>query len=220
MVFKISKWIFFKFLRISLFYRTETIIYNFNYTIFSTIPSNIIIQQPTAAQYAAQCGAIGSSSNPVDPYIMDICGYFRSINDGNVQLLMQAVSSYYTSHRISSFSSRMFRIKQCSLFIYLFFHRNLCRNSIKCWILCHNSWRCNDSNKFYNNQRFIDCFGIEYWTISIDHWYSQFNQLSNLPTMCTIYIIKYSFTVKIMYPIESNFIMDESNCQCSFSCNG
>lgn len=82
------------------------IFYYFNYTVFSTIPSNIFIQQPTAAQYAAICGAIGSSSPAVDPYIIDICGYFPSITDGNVQLLMQAVSSYYTSHRVTTLSSR------------------------------------------------------------------------------------------------------------------
>ena len=113
MVFPISKLTFQKKQNFfTLFYRTETIIYNFNYTIFSTIPSNIIIQQPTAAQYAAMCGAIGSSSSSVDPYIIDICGYFPSITDGNVQLLMQTISSYYTSHRLSSFSTRMFKQKK------------------------------------------------------------------------------------------------------------
>jgi hypothetical protein len=85
------------------------IVYNFTYTIFPTIPSNIVIQQPTAAQYAAICGAIGSTSNPVSPYIIDICGYFPSINDGNVQLIMQAISSYYTAHRISPLATRKFR---------------------------------------------------------------------------------------------------------------
>lgn len=114
MVFQISKTTFQKNNKISLlcFSRTQTIIYNFNYTIFSTIPSNIIIQQPTPAQYAALCGAIGSSSSPVDPYIIDICGYFGSITNGNVQLLMQTISSYYTSHRLSSLSTRMLKQKE------------------------------------------------------------------------------------------------------------
>lgn len=89
--------------------RTQVIIYNFNYTIFSNIPSYIQIQQPTAAQYAAICGAISSPSPPVDPYLIDICGYFPSITDGNVQLLMQAISNYYTLHRISVLSNRKFR---------------------------------------------------------------------------------------------------------------
>jgi len=84
------------------------IIYYFNYTIFSNVPSNILIQQPTAAQYAAMCGAISTPSASVDPYILDICGYFPSINDGNVQLLMQTISNYYTSHRLSVLSNRKF----------------------------------------------------------------------------------------------------------------
>ncbi|CAF0877176.1 unnamed protein product [Rotaria sp. Silwood1] len=88
--------------------QTQVIFYNFNYTIFSTIPSNILIQQPTAAQYAAMCGAIGSPSASVDPYIIDICGYFPSITDGNVQLLMQTISSYYTSHRITILSTQIY----------------------------------------------------------------------------------------------------------------
>ncbi len=54
------------------------------------------------------CGAIGSPSTGVDPYIIDICGYYPSITDGNVQLLMQTISSYYTSHRISYLSTRKF----------------------------------------------------------------------------------------------------------------
>jgi len=97
-------------------FRSEVIIYNFNYTIFSTIPSNILIQQPTAAQYAALCGAISSPSAAVDPYIIDICGYYRSITDGNVQLLMQAISAYYTSHRISILSSRKFEKEKDKFF--------------------------------------------------------------------------------------------------------
>ncbi|CAF2104402.1 unnamed protein product [Rotaria magnacalcarata] len=88
--------------------QTRVIFYQFNYTIFSTIPSNILIQQPTAAQYAAMCGAIGSPSTPVDPYIIDICGYFPTITDGNVQLLMQTISSYYTSHRITVLSTQTY----------------------------------------------------------------------------------------------------------------
>ncbi|CAF0762583.1 unnamed protein product [Rotaria sp. Silwood1] len=88
--------------------QTQVIFYNFNYTIFSTIPSNILIQQPTAAQYAAMCGAIGNPSASVDPYIIDICGYFPSITDGNVQLLMQTISSYYTSHRITILSTQIY----------------------------------------------------------------------------------------------------------------
>ncbi|UJR35334.1 hypothetical protein I4U23_028095, partial [Adineta vaga] len=88
--------------------QTQVIIYNFNYTIFSTIPSNVVIQQPTAAQYAAMCGAIGNPTGSVDPYIIDICGYFPSINDGNVQLLMQTISAYYTAHRISLLSTQSY----------------------------------------------------------------------------------------------------------------
>ena len=82
------------------------IVYNFNYTVFSNIPSILTIQQPTAAQYAALCGAISSPSTPADPYIIDICGYFPSINNGNVQLLMQTISAYYTARRMSIFSTR------------------------------------------------------------------------------------------------------------------
>ncbi|CAF1547561.1 unnamed protein product, partial [Adineta steineri] len=88
--------------------QSQVITYNFNYTIFSTIPSGILIQQPTAAQYAAMCGAIGTLSTSVNPYIIDICGYFPSITDGNVQLLMQTISSYYTTHRISIMSTQNF----------------------------------------------------------------------------------------------------------------
>lgn len=91
-----------------LLFRTQVIIFNFNYTIFSTIPSNVVIQQPTAAQYAAMCGAIGNPTTSVDPYVIDICGYFPSITDGNVQLLMQTISSYYTSHRMTILSTREF----------------------------------------------------------------------------------------------------------------
>lgn len=92
-------------------FRTQVIVYNFTYTIFPNIPSNILIQQPTAAQYAAICGAIGSTSNSANPYIIDICGYFPSINDGNVQLIMQAISAYYTAHRISALATRKFKKK-------------------------------------------------------------------------------------------------------------
>ncbi|CAF3582391.1 unnamed protein product [Rotaria sordida] len=88
--------------------QTQVIFYKFNYTIFSTIPTNTLIQQPTAAQYSTMCGAMGSPSTPVDPYIIDICGYFPSINDGNVQLLMQTISSYYTSHRITILSTQIY----------------------------------------------------------------------------------------------------------------
>ena len=84
------------------------IIYSFNYTIFSNIPANILIQQPTPAQYAAICGAIGGSSTPVTPYILDICGYFPSITDENVQLLMRTISAYYTARRISVVTIRKF----------------------------------------------------------------------------------------------------------------
>ncbi|CAF1204774.1 unnamed protein product [Adineta ricciae] len=88
--------------------QTQVIIFNFNYTIFSTIPSNVVIQQPTAAQYAAMCGAIGNPTASVDPYVIDICGYFPSITDGNVQLLMQTISSYYTSHRMTILSTQSY----------------------------------------------------------------------------------------------------------------
>lgn len=47
------------------------------------------------------CGAIGNPSTSVEPYTIDICGYFPSINDLNVQLLMQTIGTYYTNHRIS-----------------------------------------------------------------------------------------------------------------------
>ena len=86
------------------------IIYNFNYTVFSNIPSTISIQQPTAAHYAALCGAISSPSTPVDPYVIEICGYFPSITDGNVQLLMQTISTYYTARRLSIPSTRKFSL--------------------------------------------------------------------------------------------------------------
>lgn len=67
------------------------------------------------------CGAIGSPSTPVDPYIIDICGYFPSINDGNVQLLMQTISLYYTSHRVSILSTRKFKNKFEFHNFYFFF---------------------------------------------------------------------------------------------------
>lgn len=62
---------------------------------------NIPIQQPTDSQYTGICGAIGSPTTSVEPYTIDICGYFSSTTDPNVQLLMQAIGSYYTTHRTS-----------------------------------------------------------------------------------------------------------------------
>jgi hypothetical protein len=52
------------------------------------------------------CGAIGNPSTSVEPYIIDICGYFPSITDKNVQLIMQTISSHYTNHRISMAPTR------------------------------------------------------------------------------------------------------------------
>ncbi|CAF2376052.1 unnamed protein product [Rotaria sp. Silwood2] len=81
--------------------QTEVIIYNFNYTILPTIPLNTLIQQPTDSQYVSTCGAFGNPSTSVEPYIIDICGYFPSIANQNVQLLMQTIGKYYTNYRIS-----------------------------------------------------------------------------------------------------------------------
>ena len=47
------------------------------------------------------CGAIGNPSTSVEPYTMDICGYFPSVSDPNIRLLMQTVSNYYTTRRTS-----------------------------------------------------------------------------------------------------------------------
>lgn len=52
------------------------------------------------------CGALGSSSASVEPYTIDICGYFSSIENRNVQLLMKAIGKYYTMHRASIRSTR------------------------------------------------------------------------------------------------------------------
>ncbi len=77
------------------------IIYHFNYTILPTVPLNTPIQQPTSTQYTALCGAIGTPSTSVQPYIIDICGYFPSITNPNIQLLMQTIGEYYSIHRMS-----------------------------------------------------------------------------------------------------------------------
>lgn len=77
------------------------IIYNFNYTILPTIPLNTPIQQPTNAQYTTLCGAIGTPSASVEPYVIDICGYFSTINNPNIQFLMQKIGEYYSVHRVS-----------------------------------------------------------------------------------------------------------------------
>jgi len=84
------------------------IIYNFNYTILPTIPLNIPIQQPTNTQYTFMCDAIGNPSSSVEPYIIDICGYFSEITNPNIQLLMQTIGIYYTNHRMSITSIRKF----------------------------------------------------------------------------------------------------------------
>ncbi|CAF1167090.1 unnamed protein product [Rotaria sordida] len=47
------------------------------------------------------CGAIGNPSNFVEPCIIDICGYFPSITNRNVQLLMKQIDRYYATHRVS-----------------------------------------------------------------------------------------------------------------------
>jgi hypothetical protein len=125
------------------FSRSQVIIYNFNYTIFSNIPWNIPIQQPTAAQYAAFCGAIGGPSASADPYIIDICDYFPSITNGNVQLIMQAISAYYTARRISTLSARKFKMRRCviklmSHCLLCHFNRTVRGYSIESGILCHS----------------------------------------------------------------------------------
>ncbi len=90
------------------FFRSQAIIYNFNYTILPTIPLNTPIQQPTNPQYTAMCGAIGTPSASVEPYIIDICGYFPSITNQNIQVLMQTIGTYYTNHRASMSLIRKF----------------------------------------------------------------------------------------------------------------
>jgi len=84
------------------------IIYHFNYTILPTIPLNTPIQQPTDTQYTTMCGAIGNPTTSVEPYIIDICGYFPSTINQNIQLLMQTIGTYYTNHRMSITSIRKF----------------------------------------------------------------------------------------------------------------
>lgn len=75
------------------------------------------IAQPTSAQYAALCGAISRPSNPVDPYSIDICGFFPTVNDGNVRVLMQAISSYYTARRITLISARKMNKSRVTFFL-------------------------------------------------------------------------------------------------------
>ncbi|CAF4374462.1 unnamed protein product, partial [Rotaria sordida] len=60
-----------------------------------------MIQQPTDTQYVSTCGAFGNPSTSIEPYIIDICGYFSSIQNQNIQLLMKTIGIYYTIHRIS-----------------------------------------------------------------------------------------------------------------------
>jgi hypothetical protein len=54
------------------------------------------------------CGAIGTPSTTVEPYIIDICGYFPSITNQNIRLLMQTIGTYYTNHRTSITLTRKF----------------------------------------------------------------------------------------------------------------
>ncbi len=84
------------------------IIYYFNYTILPTVPLNTPIQQPTNTQYTAQCGAIGTPSTTVEPYTIDVCGYFPSITNPSIQLLMKTIGEYYSTHRVSLTSIRKF----------------------------------------------------------------------------------------------------------------
>jgi hypothetical protein len=77
------------------------IIYKFKYTLLPSMSLAMPIQQPTASQYAAMCGAVGNPTTSVEPYAMDICGYFSSITDHNVQLLMRTMGTYYTTRRMS-----------------------------------------------------------------------------------------------------------------------
>ncbi len=104
----ISKINFFFNKKLTSFFRSQVVIYNFNYTILPTIPLNTPIQQPTNTQYTAMCGAIETLSTSVEPYIIDICGYFPSITNQNVQFLMQTIGTYYTNHRMSITSMRKF----------------------------------------------------------------------------------------------------------------
>lgn len=52
------------------------------------------------------CGAFGNPSAFVEPYTIDICGHFSSITNQNIQLIMNAIGTYYTAHRISIPPSR------------------------------------------------------------------------------------------------------------------
>ena len=76
-------------------------IYSFNYTIYPTVSLTKPIQQPTESQYVSMCGAIGNPTVSVKPYVIDICGHYPAITDGSVELLMQTIGSYYSSHRMS-----------------------------------------------------------------------------------------------------------------------
>ena len=151
--------------------RSQFIVYNFNYTVFSNIPSTLAIQQPTAAQYAALCGAISSPATPADPYVIDICGYFSSISNGNVQLLMQTISAYYTARRMSLFSSRKYFLG--ALFPrrwFFFFHSNrkLHGDSTQRRTLRDLLGRFDDSYPFHHHRRFIDRSRFEHRTSGID----------------------------------------------------
>lgn len=52
------------------------------------------------------CDAFGNPSTAVEPYTIDICGYFSSITNKNIDLIMQTIATYYTSHRVSIRSIR------------------------------------------------------------------------------------------------------------------
>lgn len=87
-------------------FRSEVIIYNFDYAVLHHVHLHAPLQQPTDAHYAAMCGAVGDTSVPVEPYRIDICGHFPSITDGNVQLLMRTIGVYYSARRTSTLAAR------------------------------------------------------------------------------------------------------------------
>lgn len=87
-------------------FRSQVMIYTFNYTILPTVSLTMPIQQPPESQYVTMCGALGSPSVSVKPYIIDICGHFSSIEDAAVRAIMQTIGSYYTTRRMSIVAHR------------------------------------------------------------------------------------------------------------------
>ena len=143
-------------------------IYKFNYTILPTIPLNIPIQQPTNTQYTTLCGAIGTPTASVEPYVVDICGYFPSTTNPNVQFLMQKIGEYYSVHRVSLTLKRKSQFDRKEVNEKSFpSYRILHGHSIKYRTSSHNCRYCHDTNILHNYQWFINYSWFEHRTITV-----------------------------------------------------